>query len=186
MISQPTIEVFTGRLERLLGNALVSAGEARAQLTLDGARHGHHSDNSSDFRLQEDQLARREFIAGMELALSECRRASERTELDAQAVYDATCEVVRTYLDKLLPIVIRPPNPAFYRSASDGGRAERMREELLNLMVEVFHEYRHGLYTLPGDLAAPVVINVTNVDRSTVNGSIQQAGSGAAQIGRGE
>lgn len=185
MNSQPTIDVYKGRLERLLSNALASARQAHAQLALEGMKHGHSSDTSSGFRLQEDQLAKREFLAAMELALSECRRASGLAGLDVQEVFDVTCDATRDYLGNLLPILIRPPNPAFSRSTSDGGRAERVREELLNLMGEVFHEYRHGLYTLPGDLAAPVVINVTNVDRSTVHGAIQQAGSGSAQSGRG-
>ncbi len=186
MNTQPTIDVYKGRLERLLDSALGSAGQAHVQLTLNGAKHGHSSDSSSGFRLQEEQLAKREFLAAMELALSECRRASGLGGLDAQEVFDATCDATRAHLAKLLPILIRPPKPAFSLSASDGGRVERVQEELLNLLDEVFREYRHGLYTLPGDLSAPIVINVTNVDRSNVHGSIQQAGSGAAQHGRDE
>lgn len=180
IMPEPTIDDYKRRLERLLTQALASTAQARAQLASEGASRGLFSDNSSGFRLQEEQLAHREFVAAMELALSECRRASQRPTLDGQALFEATRVAVGVHLDALVPLIIRPPNSAFAVSASDGGRVERTTHGLRKLMGEVFREYDHDLYVLPGDLNAPVVINVAYVQGSAV-GAIQQSGSGSSQ-----
>lgn len=179
---EPTIDDYKRRLERLLNNELAVAGQARAQLALDGAKHGHFSDNSSGFRLQEDQLAKERFIVAMEVALTECRRASDRTALDPAEVFEATSQAVSQHLDALIPMMM-PQNPAFVRGGLDTSlRANDAYGRLRDLQAEVFWEYNHGLYALPGELGSPVVINVANVNGSNVR-SIQQSGSGSAQRG---
>jgi hypothetical protein len=180
---EPTIDDYKRRLDRLLSNELAESGKARAQLSLDGAKHGHFSDNSSGFRLQEDALANARFVAAMEVALTECRRVSDRTTLDPRAVFDATSEAVSLHLDALIALVMPPQNPAFANGGVDTSRrASDAYGRLRELQTEVFWEYDHGLFALPGEQGSPIVINVANVHGSEVR-SIQQSGNGSAQRG---
>jgi len=178
---RPTLGDYKQRLARLLARALASAGQAYAQLTLDGAAHGEFADTSSGFRLRQEQLAHNAFVIAMELALTECRRVTERLGFDHAQVFDATCDAVHEHLDALVEVVIPPANVAFMRKDARGpDQAALVREVLKDLMGEVFWEYDLGLYALPGDPGAPVVINVANVYGSNV-GNIQQSGNGSVQ-----
>jgi hypothetical protein len=180
---QPTLDDYARRLDRLLSDALRAAGRARAQLALDGAAQGEFRDSSSSFRLLEEELFRTQFVEAMEIALTECRRVSERTQLDPSQLLEATRAATLDYLDGLTPVVMPPPDPALARGVDLSGSISEAYGHLRDLHAEVFWEYDHGLYVLPGDQGAAVVINVANVHGSSVD-TIQQAGSGAGQ-GRG-
>lgn len=179
---EPTIDDYKRRLDRLLSNELAESGQAGAQLALDGAKHGHFSNSSSRFRLQEDALVNARFVTAMEVALTECRRVSDRTTLDPRAVFDATSDAVGQHLDALIALVL-PQNPTFASGGADTSRgASDAYGRLRELQTEVFWEYDHGLFALPGEQGSPIVINVANVQGSEVR-SIQQSGSGSAQRG---
>ena len=177
------IDNYKKRLDRLLCKELAESGKARAQLSLDGARLGQFSESSSEFRLKEDALANARFDAAMAVALTECRRLSDRITIDPRAVLDATSEAVSLHLDALIALVMPPQNPAFTNGGVDTSRrATDASGRLRELQTKVFWEYEHGLFTLPGEQGSHVVNNVAIVHASEV-GSIQQSGSGSAQRG---
>lgn len=184
MIIEPTLEDYTNRLRRLLNDLLNSAGSARAQLAADGAKRGEFSDTSSGFRQREHDLARSVVVSAAEVALSECRRISERTSLSAKELLERSEVELSAFLAALMPVVVPHAQAAFRRSgpALADQRREEIREELRAWIEVVFREYERGLYMCANEPGAPVIINMANFNQSVV-WSLQQSGAGSKQQG---
>lgn len=181
---EPTVDDYARRLRRLLDAELTQSGKAHAALAAQAAASG--AANGSGFQLLERDFAERRFVAAMEVALGEYRRVTEQSAFDPSALLPRTRDVVQTHLEQLVPQVVVLASAAFQRDAEtvNAQRLQVVSDRLSALMGEVFYEFERGLYVLPGDATAPVVINIANVHGSD-GATIQQAGGGASQR-RGE
>lgn len=175
---EPTLDDYARRLERLLDAELAESGRQHVALMAQATKSG--AINGSGFQLLERDLAEKRFVAAMEAALGECRQVEGR--FDPPALIARTRELVAAHLEKLIPQMVSLTSTAFHRNA-EAVNAQRLKivaDRLTPLLGEVFYEFERGLYLLPGDATAPVVINIANVHGSD-GATIQQAGERASQ-----